>query len=141
MQYLLMHTQMFFEDRIVNGYQIWKQYQSAMEVIITHPSAWSIREQSFLRMAVIDAGFLDCDKASTNVRFVTEAEASVHFCIHHTNLGSRLQVSIHKRILDLIADIYKMILTPAWNKFWGVRRWGLNCWHDFVFGHIYKPDP
>jgi hypothetical protein len=63
-----------------------------MEVVIAHPNGWGIREQAFLRTAAVNAGFAAPDKASSKIRFVTEAEASVHYCIHHTNLGSRLQV-------------------------------------------------
>ncbi|KAF8606749.1 hypothetical protein BDV93DRAFT_488634 [Ceratobasidium sp. AG-I] len=89
--YLLKHTQEFFEDRIIDGKQIWESYKATMEVVIAHPNGWGIREQTFLRTAAVEAGFADKTAASTKIRFVTEAEASVHFCIYHTNLGSRLQ--------------------------------------------------
>ncbi|KAG8762537.1 hypothetical protein FRC11_009011, partial [Ceratobasidium sp. 423] len=90
--YLLKHTQTYFEDRIIGGKLAWQQYKPTMEVILTHPNGWGLREQSFLRMAAVDAGLVSLSKASTNVRFVTEAEASVHFCIYHTNLENGLQV-------------------------------------------------
>lgn len=70
-----------------------------MEVIIAHPNGWGIREQSFLRDAAVDAGFAKSDDASNKIRFVTEAEASVHYCIYHTNLGSRLQVSSSVKLI------------------------------------------
>lgn len=88
--YLLKHTQAYFEDRILDGARIWRQYKSEIEVVIAHPNGWAIREQAFLRTAAVDAGFVEAGKASSKVRFVSEAEASVHFCIYHTNLGSRL---------------------------------------------------
>lgn len=90
--YLLKHTQLYFEDRILDGKQIWEKYKPTMEVIIAHPNGWGIREQTFLRAAAVEAGFADPDKASSRIRFVTEAEASVHYCIHHTNLGNQLKV-------------------------------------------------
>jgi hypothetical protein len=92
--YLLQHTQTYFEDRIVDGRHIWQKYRSTMQFIIAHPNGWGIREQTFLRSAAVKAGLATTDSAHTNIRFVTEAEASVHFCIYHTNLGSRLQVYI-----------------------------------------------
>ncbi|KAG8783942.1 hypothetical protein FRC12_019176 [Ceratobasidium sp. 428] len=97
--YLLQHTQTFFETRIVDGSLIWKKYQSSMEVVIGHPNGWGIREQTFLRTAAIDAGFASAS-SSHKIRFVTEAEASVHFCIYHTNLGSRLQVGTQFAVCD-----------------------------------------
>ncbi|KAG8717654.1 hypothetical protein FRC11_003719, partial [Ceratobasidium sp. 423] len=89
--YLLKHTRAFFEERIIDGRQIWGRYSPTMEVVIAHPNGWGIREQAFLRAAAVAAGFSTTDQASSKVRFVTEAEASVHFCIHHTNLGSVLK--------------------------------------------------
>ncbi|KAB5590692.1 Heat shock protein HSP70 [Ceratobasidium theobromae] len=98
--YLLKHTQTFFEDRILDGKQTWERYKPTMEVIIAHPNGWGIREQSFLRDAAVDAGFAKSDDASNKIRFVTEAEASVHYCIYHTNLGSRLQPGTNFGVSD-----------------------------------------
>ncbi|KAG9103545.1 hypothetical protein FRC06_010030 [Ceratobasidium sp. 370] len=97
--YLFKHTQSFFEDRIVDGSLIWKNYQPKMEVVIAHPNGWGIREQTFLRAVATDAGFASAS-SSHRIRFVTEAEASVHFCIYHTNLGSRLQVGTKFAVCD-----------------------------------------
>ena len=90
--YLLQHPKSFFEDRILDGKNIWAQFSSEMEVVIAHPNGWGIREQAFLRHAAVEAGFADSASARTKIRFVTEAEASVHFCNHHANLGERLRV-------------------------------------------------
>lgn len=98
--YLLQHTKTFFEDRILDGKKIWKTYGPIMEVIIAHPNGWGIREQTFLRTAIVNTGFVDTATATSRVRFVTEAEASIHYCIYLTNLGDRLQVCLltYKRI-------------------------------------------
>ncbi|CEL62443.1 hypothetical protein RSOLAG1IB_04799 [Rhizoctonia solani AG-1 IB] len=71
-----------------------------MEVIIAHPNGWGIREQAFLRSVAVAAGFSTADQAPTKVRFVTEAEASVHFCIHHTNLGTVLKPGTNFAVCD-----------------------------------------
>lgn len=92
LSYLIRHTKAYFEDRILDGKHLWNTYSPTMEVVIAHPNGWGIREQSFLRTAAVNAGIADADTARSRVRFVTEAEASVHFCIYHTNLGNRLQV-------------------------------------------------
>ncbi|KAF8606745.1 hypothetical protein BDV93DRAFT_488627 [Ceratobasidium sp. AG-I] len=98
--YLLKHTKSFFEDRILDGEQIWTRYQSKMKVVIAHPNGWGLREQTFLREAATEAGFSDASSALTKIRFVTEAEASVHFCIHHTNLGERLKAGMNFIVCD-----------------------------------------
>ncbi|KAG8728323.1 hypothetical protein FRC11_011334, partial [Ceratobasidium sp. 423] len=71
-----------------------------MEVILAHPNGWGLREQSFLRAAALDAGLVSPSKASMNIRFVTEAEASVHFCIYHTNIEKGLQAGNTFMICD-----------------------------------------
>ncbi|KAJ1303485.1 hypothetical protein OPQ81_011672 [Rhizoctonia solani] len=98
--YLLRNTQAYFEDRIVDGKRIWQRYKPEMEVIIAHPNGWGIREQTFLRNTAIDAKFVSASQAASKVRFVTEAEASVHFCIYHTNLGNRLQPGVNFAVCD-----------------------------------------
>ncbi|KEP48893.1 putative heat shock 70 kDa protein 12A [Rhizoctonia solani 123E] len=62
-----------------------------MEVVVAHPNGWGLRQQQFLRTATISAGLAGDDTASSKVRFVTEAEASVHFCIHHANAKNVLK--------------------------------------------------
>lgn len=98
--YLLRHTQTFFEDRIVDGRLLWQKHRSRMQFVIAHPNGWGIREQAFLRTAATNAGLVTNTTAATCVRFVTEAEASVHFCIYHTNLGSRLQPGMKFAVCD-----------------------------------------
>ncbi|CUA72499.1 Heat shock 70 kDa protein 12B [Homo sapiens] [Rhizoctonia solani] len=96
--YLLKHTKSYFEDRILDGKNIWERYSP--EVVIAHPNGWGIREQAFLRSAAVAAGFATAEEALSKIRFVTEAEASVHFCIHHTNMGSVLRPRMNFAVCD-----------------------------------------
>ncbi|CAE6451811.1 unnamed protein product [Rhizoctonia solani] len=98
--YLLKHTKAFVEKRMALGKQKWDKYKPTMEVVIAHPNGWGIPERDFLRQAAIASGFVDADKASTQVQFVTEAEASIHYCIHHSNLGSKLQPGTTLAVCD-----------------------------------------
>ncbi|KEP53961.1 heat shock 70 kDa protein 12A [Rhizoctonia solani 123E] len=91
LRYLLKHTKAYFEDRVLDGKHIWERYSPKMEVVVAHPNGWGLRQQQFLRTATIAAGLAGEDTASSKVRFVTEAEASVHFCIHHANAKNVLK--------------------------------------------------
>lgn len=64
-----------------------------MVVVIGLPKGHGIQEKKFFRSAVVAAGFVTSDKASRHIRFVTEAEASMHFSLQHTNLRNSLHVS------------------------------------------------
>ncbi|CAE6440499.1 unnamed protein product [Rhizoctonia solani] len=89
--YLLQHTQSYFEDHIIDGKRIWQQYKATMEVVLAHPNGWGIREQAFLRLASVKAGFTTANDAATRVHFVNEAEASVHFCALYSDIGTQLK--------------------------------------------------
>ncbi|CAE6451832.1 unnamed protein product [Rhizoctonia solani] len=92
--YLFRQTREYFEDHIIDGKSIWEKYMPTVEVIMAHPNGWHAREQSFLRNAAVKSGVFNRPGATVanNIQFVTEAEASVHYCIQHTNLKTRLNV-------------------------------------------------
>lgn len=100
MRYLLQHTEPIFVDQIVDGRKIWDLYRSQAVFIIAHPNGWGIRQQGFLRRAAIEAGLVDTESASARIRFVTEAEASVHYCIRNSNIASRIQPGLNFAVCD-----------------------------------------
>ncbi|KAH7339939.1 hypothetical protein B0J17DRAFT_657366 [Rhizoctonia solani] len=102
MGYLFKQTKSYFEDHIVDGRNIWERYIPAMEVIIAHPNGWHTREQSFMRNAAVECGVFNPPGSTIakNIQFVTEAEASVHYCIQHTNLSGRLNEGARFAVCD-----------------------------------------
>ncbi|CAE6368516.1 unnamed protein product [Rhizoctonia solani] len=90
LSYLLKHTRLYFQDRIVDGRSIWERYSPTIDIIITHPNGWGVREQTFLRKSAVEAGYASLNDAPTKIHFLSEAEASVYFCLYHTNLWSRI---------------------------------------------------
>lgn len=89
LRYLLQNAQSYFEDHIIDGRSVWKKCGSNILVVLAHPNGWATREQHFLKQALKNVGgiYQNCE-----VNFVTEAEASVHFCMFHSALGSGLRV-------------------------------------------------
>ncbi|CAE6491524.1 unnamed protein product [Rhizoctonia solani] len=100
MTYLLDHTKAFFCDHILNGSQVWEAYHHDMTVVLAHPNGWGVREQGFLRRAAVNAGFVTSAKAHSNVQFVSEAEASVHFCMFHTDLHEHMNMGVPFVVCD-----------------------------------------
>ena len=92
LQYLLNNTKTFFVTRTPNGATVWQQLIDDAEFVIAHPNAWGVREQHVLRRAAVRADYVSVTQADSRVRFVSEGEASVHFCIVHGNLGAKLKV-------------------------------------------------
>ncbi|KAF8695747.1 ATP binding, partial [Rhizoctonia solani] len=91
MVYLMQHTKSYFESRIIDGQKVWEEHHNDMTIVLAHPNGWGVKEQNFLRQAAIAANYVPSSKAISQVRFVSEAEASVHFCMFHGDLHNRLK--------------------------------------------------
>ncbi|CAE7169126.1 unnamed protein product, partial [Rhizoctonia solani] len=89
--YILKHTKKFFEDRVINGSNLWKRYCHSMETLIAHPNEWSGSEKALLRTAAVAAGFTKEEAAPSKIHFVTEPDALVYFFMRSHNLWSAIQ--------------------------------------------------
>jgi hypothetical protein len=88
MAYLVKHTRQFFEAHVLEGGTVWNKLFESADIIITHPNGWGVKEQHFLRKAAIAAGFPDPQKTRSRIRFLTDAEACVDFCVLNGGFGS-----------------------------------------------------
>jgi hypothetical protein len=86
-------TRIFFEDRTPDGRNVWSNLILHADFVIAHPNGWGLREQSVLRRAAIQADLVRPSDADERVHFVSEAEASVHFCMVNAHLAARFKVS------------------------------------------------
>jgi hypothetical protein len=87
LKYLFKSTKSFFEDSTPNGRQIWTRLEESIVIVLTTPNGWDTTQQGFLREAAVVAGLVTKVSAETQVEFVTEGEASVHYVLahqHHT---------------------------------------------------------
>ncbi|KAG8731228.1 hypothetical protein FRC11_004684 [Ceratobasidium sp. 423] len=100
MNYLLEHTKPEFERRISTGSKLWEEHRSNMLFVLAHPNGWGIRQQEFLRSAAVQAGLVDEETSNERIRFVTEAEASVHYCIHYGNIRRILRPGMRFAVCD-----------------------------------------
>ncbi|KAF8603201.1 hypothetical protein BDV93DRAFT_493856 [Ceratobasidium sp. AG-I] len=98
LDYLLQHTQSYFEDHVIDGSKIWRELGPNMVVVLAHPNGWAIREQNFLREAMRNVKW--SYGGSCHISFVTEGEASVHFCMSHSNMDSALHPNTDLIVCD-----------------------------------------
>lgn len=94
--YLSKNTRSFFEKKVLGGKAIWERLFPTMEIIIAHPNGWGTPEQGFLRKAARRAGMASKDN---QIKFVTEAEASVHFCLSTPSLNQASSIEVCSRAL------------------------------------------
>ena len=91
MTYLFDNTQAFFEKKVLGGKSQWEKLLPTMQVILAHPNGWETPEQGFLRQAARRAGIVSSD---SQVTFVTEAEASVHYCLSRPTLDIASNIEV-----------------------------------------------
>ncbi|EAU91962.2 hypothetical protein CC1G_11148 [Coprinopsis cinerea okayama7 len=83
MHYLYRCTRDFIRDTEMNGKDLWDSLdRTGIHYVITHPNGWEGLQQSQLRTSAVLAGLIpDTDEGHSRLSFVTEGEASLHFCV------------------------------------------------------------
>ncbi len=90
--YLFECAKTFIQQTHPSGVTFWSSIEDSIEFILSHPNGWEGKQQEQMRKAVVQAGLVGDDTKNTHVHFVTEGEASLHFCIQK-GLSSYVKVS------------------------------------------------
>ncbi|KAF5354421.1 hypothetical protein D9758_010726 [Tetrapyrgos nigripes] len=70
------------------GTEFWNSLQDNIEFILSHPNGWEGPQQKLMRRAAVLAGLVAEDASQTRIHFVTEGEASLHFCIMNDKVNT-----------------------------------------------------
>lgn len=83
MRYLYDCVKTYIQETHVSGVELWSSLENEIEFVLTHPNGWEGAQQGQMRKALILAGLIPStdDGRVARVQFVTEGEASLHFCI------------------------------------------------------------
>ncbi|KAH9852621.1 hypothetical protein C2E23DRAFT_868473 [Lenzites betulinus] len=81
LRYLFDCTRQYINDTHANGKTIWHSVTDRIEFVLSHPNGWEGLQQSKMRRAAVLAGLVpDTAEGRNRVRFVSEGEASLHYC-------------------------------------------------------------
>ncbi|KDR69801.1 hypothetical protein GALMADRAFT_145198 [Galerina marginata CBS 339.88] len=82
LRYLHQCARTYIEETHAGGVELWKNLESRTDFVLTHPNGWEGGQQSLMRKAAVKAGLVpDTEGGHQRLSFVTEGEASLHFCI------------------------------------------------------------
>jgi hypothetical protein len=82
------------------GEDVWEALSHEVEFVFAIPNGWDTRQQGFLRDAAIQGGLFSGQYSEDRINFISEAEASVHFALAHSNCRDWLRPGIIFAILD-----------------------------------------
>jgi hypothetical protein len=72
----------FIKDTHPQVLSSWAALRARAEFIIAHPNGWEGVQQTKLRRAAVQANLIpDTAEGRSRIGFVSEGEASLHFCI------------------------------------------------------------
>ncbi|EFI28066.1 hypothetical protein CC1G_14092 [Coprinopsis cinerea okayama7 len=82
LRYLRDCTKQYIQETEANGESLWESLEGSIHYVITHPNGWEGYQQSQLRSSAVLAGLIpESEEGNSRVSFVTEGEASLHFCV------------------------------------------------------------
>jgi hypothetical protein len=73
-------TKHYIRER--QGEDMLRSVGNNIEFILSHPNGWEGQQQSDMRRAAINADLVSANEALERISFVTEGEASLHFCLN-----------------------------------------------------------
>ena len=82
LRYLHQCARIFIEETHADGVVLWQDLEDCTEFVLTHPNGWEGPQQSMMRTAAVQAGLIhDNEDGHSHLSFVTEGEATLHFCV------------------------------------------------------------
>jgi hypothetical protein len=100
LKFIYKSTTEFFRRNMEGGSNIWSRLEAKTEFIFATPNGWDVRQQGFLRDAAMQGGLLPAHNTDDRIGFITEAEASVHFAMAHSNSKDWMKRGTVFAILD-----------------------------------------
>ncbi|KAL1743095.1 hypothetical protein HDZ31DRAFT_41741 [Schizophyllum fasciatum] len=82
LSYLFQCTRTYIQETHPGGVKFWNSVVQNIDFVLTHPNGWEGFQQSQMRQVAVQGGLVaDTDDGRARVSFVTEGEASLHFCL------------------------------------------------------------
>jgi hypothetical protein len=83
LRYLHQCTRKYIQEAHHGGQTLWTSVEDEIIYVLSHPNGWGGLQQRDLRLAAVFASLVPDYKAGqARIRFVTEGEACLHFCIN-----------------------------------------------------------
>jgi hypothetical protein len=103
LKYLYECSRTYIEETHGIGANWWSSVDGNIDFVLSHPNGWEGAQQEQMRQAAVLAGLVSSQSdAESRISFVTEGEASLHFCLHSGLPSDVMKVSIPSLIVGAI---------------------------------------
>jgi hypothetical protein len=125
LRYLYGSTKQYIRGR--QGDDMWESFGTNIDFVLGHPNGWEARQQSLMRRAAIAAGLVaNTAEGSERISFVTEGEASLHYCLN--NIPDALRKYVSQPYYSIRLD--ENLSGPRWYTNCGL--WRRNRGHQHI---------
>ena len=123
--YMYERARNYIKETHGNGDLLWESFGDDIDFILSHPNGWEGAQQGAMRKAALKAGLVpDTLEGRERIRFVTEGEASFHFCISNGMISDSVKVSQNSTdTSDLPTDLKVRPAITSWSLMWEVEQW------------------
>ena len=123
LRYLHQCARTFIEEAY--GAESWHTLERhRIEFVCTHPNDWEGPQQSMMRTAAVQAGLIpDNEDGHSHLSFVTEGEASLHFCVQSGLTNDAIKVNFYLIMFLEGILISLTTLTAEWQRTYYCRCW------------------
>ena len=98
--YLFTCARKYIKESAMNGETVWSRIENEIEFVLAHPNGWEGPQQGRMREAAVLAGLVpNTDAGQERIHFVTEGEASIHYCIQNGLLSDEDDVRVHSSVV------------------------------------------
>ena len=96
--YLFKCARDYIQETHVNGASLWQSVQGRIDVVLSHPNGWEGGQQGKMREAAMQARLIaDSAEGRSKLHFVTEGEASLHYCVNSGLAAEAIKVREQER--------------------------------------------
>lgn len=116
MRYLYACAKTYIQETHANGTHLWSSVESTIDFVLTHPNGWEGAQQQQMRQAAVLAELVpNTSEGHARIRFVTEGEASLHFCIQKGLTTEALKVILSAVVFYLSSLVVISFLERQWS--------------------------
>jgi hypothetical protein len=98
-QYLYKCTRKYIEEGHANGKDMLRSCEHTTEFVLSYPSVWEGPQQTQIDAAIVAGLIPDTREGRSRIHFVTEGEASLHYCLGRGPAADGFQVRLRFCIL------------------------------------------